>query len=161
MTYPIAVLVVAIIVTAILLIKVVPQFESLFGSFGADLPAFTQLVIRLSEWLQAWWFAVLIGIAGTILLFKEARYRSQAFSDLVDRTVLKIAVMGDILHTSSMARVARVLSTAFAAGVPLVDALESVAGATGIVVYRNAVLKIKDEVATGIQLQFSMKSSAV
>src|SRR5690606_1299126 len=106
MTYPIAVLVVAIIMTAILLIKVVPQFERLFGSFGADLPAFTQLVIRLSEWLQAWWFAVLIGIAGSILLFKEARYCSQAFSDLVVRTVLKIPVIGDILHKPSIARFA-------------------------------------------------------
>lgn len=161
MTYPIAVLVVAVIVTAILLIKVVPQFESLFSGFGADLPAFTQLVIRLSEWLQAWWFAVLIGIAGTILLFKEANHRFQAFSDFVDRTVLKIPVMGDILHKSAIARFARVLSTTFAAGVPLVDALDSVAGATGNVVYRDAVLKIKDEVATGIQLQFSMKSSGV
>ena len=161
MTYPIAVLVVAVIVTAILLIKVVPQFEELFSGFGADLPAFTQMVIGLSEWLQAWWFAVLAGIAVTIVLFKEAKHRSRVFSDMVDRTVLKIPVMGDILHKSAIARFARVLSTTFAAGVPLVDALDSVAGATGNVVYRDAVLKIKDEVATGIQLQFSMKSSGV
>ncbi|HTN32953.1 MAG TPA: type II secretion system F family protein, partial [Marinobacter sp.] len=144
MTYPIAVVVVAIIVTAILLVKVVPQFETLFQGFGADLPVFTQMVIRLSEWMQTWWFVVLLGIVGTIFLFKEANHRSQKFSDFVDRFVLKIPVMGQILDKSAVAKFGRVLSTTFAAGVPLVDALDSVAGATGNAVYRDAIQRIKN-----------------
>lgn len=161
MTYPIAVIVIAIAVTAVLLVKVVPQFESLFQGFGADLPAFTQLVISLSEWLQKWWFVVLVAIVVTVLAFREAKIRSKSFSDLVDRSTLRLPVVGDILFKSSVARFARVLSTTFAAGVPLVDALDSVAGATGNVVFRNAVTKIRDEVSTGVQLQFSMKTSGL
>src|SRR5690606_3930729 len=130
MTYPLAVVAVALIVTAILLFIVVPQLEALFTGFGADLPAFTKLVVSLSDWMQAWWYAVLFGIAGTIYIFREAKFRSVAFANFVDRATLKMPVMGDILHKSAIARYARVLSTTFAAGVPLVDALESVAGAT-------------------------------
>ena len=137
MTYPIAVIVVAIIVTAILLVKVVPQFESLFQGFGADLPVFTQFVVELSEWMQKWWFVVLIGIVGSIFLFKEARRRSQKFSDFVDKWILKLPVVGEILDKSAVAKFGRVLSTTFAAGVPLVDALDSVSGATGNAVYRS------------------------
>ncbi|XKH01382.1 type II secretion system F family protein [Marinobacter nauticus] len=161
MTYPIAVIVVAIIVTAILLIKVVPQFESLFQGFGAELPVFTQFVVQLSEWLQKWWFVVLIGIVGTIFLFKESRRRSQKFSDFVDKWVLKIPVMGEILDKSAVAKFGRVLSTTFAAGVPLVDALESVSGATGNAVYRDAVLNIKNDVSSGTQLQASMRNQDI
>jgi type IV pilus assembly protein PilC len=161
MTYPIAVVVVAIVVTAILLVKVVPQFESLFSGFGAELPVFTQMVIRLSEWLQSWWFVVLLGIVGTIFLFKESKRRSQKFSDVVDKYVLKIPIMGEILDKSAVAKFGRVLSTTFAAGVPLVDALDSVAGATGNAVYRDAIQRIKNDVSSGTQLQASMRQQDV
>src|SRR5690554_6835251 len=143
MTYPIAVIVVAIVVTAILLVKVVPQFEELFNGFGAELPVFTQMVVRLSEWLQTWWFVVLLGIVGTIFLFKEAKRRSQKFSHIVYKYVLKLPVMGQNLDKSAVAKFGRVLSTTFAAGVPLVDVLDSVAGATGNAVYRDAIQRIK------------------
>ncbi|WP_375170175.1 type II secretion system F family protein [Marinobacter sp.] len=161
MTYPIAVIVVAIIVTAILLVKVVPQFESLFKGFGAELPVFTQFVVGLSEWMQSWWFAVLLGIMGTIFLFKEAVRRSQKFSDLVDKYTLKLPVVGEILDKSAVAKFGRVLSTTFAAGVPLVDALDSVAGATGNAVYRDAIDRIKNDVASGTQLQASMRQQDI
>jgi type IV pilus assembly protein PilC len=157
MTYPVAIIVVAIIVTAILLVKVVPQFESLFQGFGAELPVFTQMVVRLSEWMQSWWFVVLLGIVGTIFLFKEAKHRSRKFSDLVDKYVLKLPVVGEILDKGAVAKFGRVLSTTFAAGVPLVDALDSVAGATGNAVYRDAIERIKNDVASGTQLQASMR----
>jgi len=161
MTYPIAVIVVAIIVTSILLVKVVPQFESLFQGFGAELPVFTQMVVELSEWLQSWWFVVLLGIVGTIFLFKEAKRRSTRFSDLVDKYVLKLPVVGEILDKSAVAKFGRVLSTTFAAGVPLVDALDSVAGATGNAVYRDAIDRIKNDVSSGTQLQASMRQQDV
>lgn len=161
MTYPAAIVVVAIIVTAILLVKVVPQFESLFQGFGADLPVFTQMVVRLSDWMQSWWFVVLLGIVGTIFLFKEAKHRSPKFSDFVDKYVLKLPVVGEILDKSAVAKFGRVLSTTFAAGVPLVDALDSVAGATGNAVYRDAIQRIKNDVSSGTQLQASMRQQAV
>lgn len=161
MTYPAAIVVVAIIVTAILLVKVVPQFESLFQGFGAELPVFTQMVVRLSEWMQSWWFVVLLGIVGTIFLFKEAKRRSQKFSDFVDKYVLKLPVVGEILDKSAVAKFGRVLSTTFAAGVPLVDALDSVAGATGNAVYRDAIQRIKNDVSSGTQLQASMRQQDV
>lgn len=161
MTYPIAVVAVAIIVTAILLVKVVPQFESLFQGFGAELPVFTQMVVRLSEWMQSWWFVVLLGIVGTIFLFKEANRRSQKFSDFVDKYVLKLPIMGEIIDKSAVAKFGRVLSTTFAAGVPLVDALDSVAGATGNAVYRDAIQRIKNDVSSGTQLQASMRHQDV
>ncbi|MDY6799030.1 MAG: type II secretion system F family protein [Pseudomonadota bacterium] len=161
MTYPIAVVVVAIIVTSILLIKVVPQFESLFQGFGADLPVFTQFIIHISEWLQAWWFIVLLGMAGFIFSFREAKRRSQKFSDTVDKYVLKLPIVGEILDKSAVAKFGRVLSTTFASGVPLVDALESVSGATGNAIFRDAVLKIRDDVSSGTQLQTSMKETGV
>lgn len=161
MTYPIAVIVVAIIVTAILLVKVVPQFESLFQGFGAELPVFTQMVVELSEWLQSWWFVVLLGIVGVIFLFKESKRRSQKFSDFVDKYVLKLPVVGEILDKSAVAKFGRVLSTTFAAGVPLVDALDSVAGATGNAVYRDAIQRIKNDVSSGTQLQSSMRQQDI
>lgn len=161
MTYPIAVVVVAIVVTAILLIKVVPQFESLFQGFGADLPVFTQFIIEVSEWMQSWWFIVLLGIVGTIFLFKEANRRSQKFSDFIDKYTLKLPIVGEILDKSAVAKFGRVLSTTFAAGVPLVDALDSVAGATGNAVYRDAVMNIKNDVSSGTQLQASMRQQGV
>lgn len=159
MNYPIAVVVVAVIVTAILLIKVVPQFQDVFSNFGAELPAFTLMVIGLSEALQAWWYVVLAGFVGAAYAFKQAHTRSEKFRNWFDRLMLKVPVVGDILYKSSVARFARTLSTTFAAGVPLVDALDSVAGATGNVVFRNATMKVKSDVSSGMQLNFSMRTT--
>nr|WP_288256317.1 type II secretion system F family protein [uncultured Pseudomonas sp.] len=159
MNYPIAVVVVAIIVSAILLIKVVPQFEQVFANFGAELPAFTLMVIGISQFLQEWWFIFLLGIFAAAFSFREAMKRSQKLRDSVDRGVLKLPIVGDILYKSAVARFARTLSTTFAAGVPLVDALDSVAGATGNVVFKNATNKVKADVSTGMQLNFSMRTT--
>ena len=157
LTYPIAVLVVAFVVTAVLLIFVVPVFEDLFKSFGADLPSFTKFVIALSEWAQSWWWAVLLAIFGVSQLYSFVHKRSEKFRHFVDKTLLRIPVVGLILEKSAIARFARTLSTMSAAGVPLVEALESVAGACGNIIYSDAVLKIREDVATGQRLQFSMQ----
>lgn len=161
MNYPIAVVCVALIVTGILLIKVVPQFESVFSSFGAELPAFTQFVVGLSELVQKWWLLVLIGLAAAIFAFSETKKRSEKFRNWLDRTALKAPIVGDIIFKSSVARYARTLATTFAAGVPLVEALDSVAGATGNIVFKNAVNKIKQDVSSGMQLNFSMRTTGV
>lgn len=161
MTYPIAVIVVAVIVTSILLLKVVPQFKTVFEGFGADLPGFTLMVIGLSEWLQSWWFIILIGFILLGYGYRQAHLRSKKFRDGQDRTLLKAPVVGDIVYKAAVARYARTLSTTFAAGVPLVSALDSVAGAAGNVVFYNAVLKIKDDVSAGSQLNFSMRTTSV
>lgn len=161
MTYPIAVIVVAVIVTAILLIKVVPQFESVFEGFGAQLPAFTMMVVNLSRWLQEWWFLVLFGLFISIYSFSQTYKRSEKFRDSLDRALLKAPIVGDILYKAVVARFARTLATTFAAGVPLVDALDSVAGATGNVVFRNAVNRIKNDVSSGSQLNFSMRNTGI
>jgi len=159
MTYPIAVLVIAIVVSAILLIKVVPVFAETFSNFGADLPAFTLFVLGISEVVQANWIYMLIGIIAAFFVFKEAQRRSKVFATAIDRYSLKIPVVGEILYLSIMARFGRTLSTTFAAGVPLIDALQSVAGATGNIIYEKATLKVKDEVSTGIQLNQSLRNS--
>ncbi len=159
MNYPIAVVLVAIIVSAILLIKVVPQFQDVFANFGAELPAFTLMVIGLSETLQAWWHLVLLGLFLAAFAFKTAYGKSERFRDWFDRLLLKVPIVGDILYKSAVARFARTLSTTFAAGVPLVDALDSVAGATGNVVFRNATMKVKSDVSSGMQLNFSMRTT--
>ncbi|WP_219062332.1 type II secretion system F family protein [Pseudomonas sp. UMAB-08] len=161
MTYPIAVLVVALMVSAILLIKVVPQFQSVFAGFGAELPAFTLMVIGLSQILQDWWWIVIAAVVAAILGFKYAFKHSQQFRDGLDRGLLKLPIIGPLIYKSSVARYARTLSTTFAAGVPLVEALDSVAGATGNVVFKNAVNKVKQDVSTGMQLNFSMRSTGV
>ena len=159
MNYPIAVVVVAIIVTGILLVKVVPQFAETFSSFGADLPAFTLFVLGLSDIAIAHWWKVIIalGIAG--YCFKEARLRSKSFADLIDRLSLKLPIVGPIIEKSCYARFTRTLSTTFAAGVPLVDALESVAGATGNIVYSSATRRIRDDVSAGQQLNFAIRTT--
>lgn len=161
MTYPIAVVVVAVVVTGILLVKVVPQFAETFSSFGSELPAFTLFVLGLSESVQEWWLIILISMVAVGFGFVEGRRRSAAFSALIDRVSLKLPIIGDIVYNSIVARFARTLSTTFSAGVPLIDALESVAGATGNSVYEKAVLNIRDEVSTGIQLNASLKKSGV
>lgn len=155
--YPAAVLVVAFAVTAILLYFVVPQFESLFRGFGADLPVFTQFVLKLSYFVQDYGVYMLIGLVAAIVLFVEAKKRYPSIVHFLDRMALKIPVIGVILHKAAIARYARTLSTMFAAGVPLVEALESVAGATGNIVYQEAVLEMREQVASGQQLQVAMK----
>jgi len=119
------------------------------------------MVVRLSEWMQTWWFVVLLGIVGVVVLFKESKLRSQKFSDIVDKYILKVPIVGEILDKSAVAKFGRVLSTTFAAGVPLVDALESVAGATGNAIYRDAIMRIRSDVSTGSQLQASMRAQGV
>jgi len=161
MNYPIAVLVVAGVVSGILLVKVVPQFEEIFAGFGAELPEFTQMVVDMSRFMQEWWFAGLAALGVVFFAYKEAHKRSKAVRDGQERMMLKLPILGDILDKSCVARFARTLSTTFAAGVPLVDALDSVAGAAGNIVYLEAINKIKEDVSSGIQLNTSMKSVGV
>jgi type IV pilus assembly protein PilC len=161
MTYPIAVVIVAFIVTGILLIKVVPQFQTLFSGFGADLPAFTTMVINLSQYLQDYWLIVLIALILSVVGFRHAYRTSEKFRNGLDRGLLKAPVIGQLLYKSAVARYARTLATTFAAGVPLVDALDSVSGATGNIVFKNAVNKVKQDVSTGMQLNFSMRATGV
>lgn len=161
MNYPIAVVVVAIVVTGILLVKVVPQFATTFSSFGAELPAFTQFVLNLSDLAIAHWWKVIIAVVAFGVIFKEAKLRSVAVADTLDKISLKLPVVGPILNTSCYARFTRTLSTTFSAGVPLVDALDSVAGATGNIVYSTATQKIKEGVTTGQQLNFAIKNTTL
>ncbi|MEQ1636930.1 MAG: type II secretion system F family protein [Methylococcales bacterium] len=161
LTYPIAVLVVAFIVTAILLIFVVPVFEDLFKSFGADLPAFTVFVVNLSKWAQAWWWVVIGIITACIYTFGYFKKRSKKFNHALDRMLLKLPVIGMILNKSAIARFARTLATMSAAGVPLVEALESVAGSCGNIVYSEATMKMREDVSTGQRLEFSMKQTNI
>ena len=154
--YPAAVVVVAIVVTGILMIFVIPEFENLFQGFGADLPAFTRFVIDISNFVQESGWLLLIAIVGGVVGFIHAKKRSRALQHFIDRAVLKVPIIGPILNKSAIARYARTLSTTFAAGVPLVEALESVAGACGNIVYETAVLRMRDEVATGQRLQRAM-----
>jgi type IV pilus assembly protein PilC len=161
MKYPATVIVVAVIVTIILMLKVVPVFEDLFSSFGADLPAFTKMVVNMSKWMQAYWWVLILGIGITIGAFIEAKKRSEAFRDLLDRAALKAPIFGDLVYKAIIARYSRTLATTFAAGVPLIEALESTAGATNNVVYRKAVMQIRDDVSTGQQLQFAMRTTNV
>ena len=159
--YPSAVLGVAVIVTTVLLIFVIPQFESLYKGFGANLPAFTQFVINLSHTIQHQGIFIAMVIGGAAWAFMYFKKRSKAMRELLDRVILKVPVVGPILNKSAIARYARTLSTMFAAGVPLVEALDSVAGATGNIVYENAVRKMRDEVATGQRLQRSMENTGL
>ncbi|MEQ1528297.1 MAG: type II secretion system F family protein, partial [Methylococcales bacterium] len=161
LTYPVAVIVVAFVVTAILLIFVVPVFEGLFNSFGADLPSFTRMVINMSEWMQTWWWVVIGIVVGAVYTFGYFKRRSREFNHFLDKTLLKIPVVGLILNKSAIARFCRTLSTMSAAGVPLVDALQSVAGACGNIIYAEAVMKMREEVATGQRLQFAMQQTAL
>ncbi|HEY6824595.1 MAG TPA: type II secretion system F family protein [Steroidobacteraceae bacterium] len=159
--YPAAVLVVAVIVTIVLLVFVIPQFESLYKGFGANLPAFTQFVIHISQIVQhdGLFMAMVVGgIGWAFFYFKK---RSRALREFLDRLILKLPIIGPIMNKAAIARYARTLSTMFAAGVPLVEALDSVAGATGNIVYENAVIKMRDEVSTGQRLQRAMENTAL
>ncbi len=157
--YPAAVLVIAFIVTCILLMFVVPQFETLFQSVGGDLPMFTQLVVSLSEWMQSWWWAVFGIIGGTIYGLIQARKRSEAFRYKLDALTLRLPVFGDITQKATVARFTRTLSTMSAAGMPLVEAMESVASSSGNLVYREAILRMKEETETGTRLAETMDRS--
>ena len=159
--YPAAVMIVAVVVTVILLIFVIPQFESLFKGFGADLPAFTQMVVNMSKFMQhqGWILGVLVG--GAVYAFMYFHKRSRNMRRGIDRAMLKMPIIGPILVKSAIARFARTLSTMFAAGVPLVEAMQSVAGATGNIVYEEATLRMKDEVATGQRLQRAMENTGI
>ena len=161
MKYPIAVLVIAGVVSGILLVKVVPQFEQIFSGFGAELPVFTQMVVDMSEFAQEWWLAGVVAIAVIYFAYREAYRKSKGVRDGQERLSLKLPVIGDILDKSCIARYARTLSTTFSAGVPLVDALDSVAGAAGNIVYLEAINKIKEDVSSGIQLNVSMKQQNI
>lgn len=161
MFYPISVIVIAVIVTSILLIFVVPQFQDIFSGFGAELPSFTLMVIGISEFLQEYWWIILIALIAFGYIYKEALIRSKKFRDANDRAILKLPVIGMILNKAAVARYARTLSTTFAAGVPLVDALDSAAGASGNAVYRYAILEIKAEVSSGNLMNWAMKNAKI
>ena len=161
LTYPIAILVVSFIVTAVLLIFVVPQFEELYKGFGAELPAFTQMVVDMSRFFQHYWWMVLGILIALGFVLGNLKRKSKAFNEGLDRFILHIPVVGAIIRKAAIARFARTLSTMSAAGVPLVEALQSVSGATGNIVYGNAVLTMRDEVATGHQLQLVMRQLGI
>src|SRR3972149_1665232 len=157
--YPAAVIVVAFVIVTILMIFVIPQFQELFSSFGADLPALTTMIINISKWFQEYWWLLGLGIAGAVVGFLEARKRSQAFGHFLDRMSLKIPIIGMILEKAAIARYARTLETMFAAGTPLVEAMNSVAGACGNIIFYEACIKIRDEISTGTQLQAAMRDT--
>jgi type IV pilus assembly protein PilC len=159
--YPAAVMVVAVIVTVILLIFVIPQFEDLFKGFGADLPAFTQMVINLSKFVQSEGIFIALVLGGAGYAFFYFKKRSRKMRQFLDRAILKFPIVGPILYKAAIARYARTLSTMFAAGVPLVEALESVAGACGNIVFEDGVMKMRDEVATGQRLQRAMENTGL
>jgi type IV pilus assembly protein PilC len=161
LTYPIAVVVVALIVTGILLVKVVPTFAVTFESFGSELPSFTLFVLGISNFAQEWWLVILLGIGAAVKAFQEALKRSVKFSEAVDKFMLKAPVVGDIVFNSVIARFSRTLATTFAAGVPLVEALDSVAGAAGNSVYAKAIKRIRDDVTTGSPLYDSIQATGI
>jgi type IV pilus assembly protein PilC len=159
LTYPAAVLVVAVIVTAVLLVFVIPQFESLFQGFGADLPAFTQMVVGLSRFVRDNGVFIILAFVAIAVAFGYFKKRSRKFNHFLDRAILRVPVIGNIIRKAAIARFTRTLSTMFAAGVPLVEALESVAGATGNIVFELATLEVRTEVATGTRLQRAMEAT--
>jgi type IV pilus assembly protein PilC len=159
--YPVITLLVAFVVTLILLIKVIPSFQSMFNSFGAELPAPTQFVVNLSEVTQEYFVYIVAGIVLLVVGLYQALKTSPTFKDKFEAFMLQVPVIGDLLRKAAIARYARVLSTTFAAGVPLVDALDSVAGAVGNSVYRDAVYKVRDEVASGQQMHLAMRATKV
>lgn len=161
MAYPMTVLVISFGVTILLLVKVVPQFKMMFESYGGKLPYFTQLVVRMSESVQVIWPFIIGGLVGAFFAYKHFKETSQKFNDFLQRLSLKLPIIKNIVKKSSIARYARTLATTFKAGVPLIDGLESAAGASGNVVYKNAIMQIRDDVITGQQLNFAMASSGL
>ena len=161
LTYPIAVIAVAIVVTGVLLIKVVPQFAETFRGFGADLPGFTLFVLAISEWVQSWWFMMLLGLFSASYAFSQAKRRNKRFADWLDSVSLKIPIIGNVVHDAVIARFSRTLSTTFAAGVPLVEALDSTAGAAGNAIYSKAIRRIREDVTTGTALAVAVRSTGL
>ena len=155
--YPAAVLIMAFIVTTVLMIFVIPQFAQLFQDFGADLPTMTTIVINMSNYFVEYWYLIFGVVIGSVFGIRELNRRSKAFKHAMQRLALKVPIFGDILVKATIARFARTLATMFAAGVPLVEAMESVAGAAGNIVYAEAILRMRDEIATGTQLQVAMR----
>ncbi|KOE97765.1 type II secretion system F family protein [Stenotrophomonas maltophilia] len=155
--YPAMVLVVAFLVSTVLLVWVVPQFEEVFKNFGADLPAFTQMVVNLSRFMVSWWWLMAIVMIGSVVAIAMTYRRSEKMQHTVDRLVLKVPVIGQIMHNSAIARFARTTAVTFKAGVPLVEALGIVAGATGNKVYGEAVLRMRDDVSVGYPVNMAMK----
>jgi type IV pilus assembly protein PilC len=154
-------MVVAVVVTAILLLFVVPQFEDLFKGFGADLPIFTQFVIKLSRGLQEMWYIYLAIIIGSILVISHLKKKSETFNFMLDKYLLRAPVIGELLVKAAIARFARTMSTMFAAGVPMVEAMDSVARASGNAIFEGAILRMKEETSTGEQLQASMRRAGL
>ena len=161
LTYPIAVIAVAIVVTGVLLIKVVPQFAETFRGFGADLPGFTLFVLAISEWVQSWWFMMLLGLFSASYALSQAKRRNKRFADWLDSVSLKIPIIGNVVHDAVIARFSRTLSTTFAAGVPLVEALDSTAGAAGNAIYSRAIRRIREDVTTGTALAVAVRSTGL
>jgi type IV pilus assembly protein PilC len=159
--YPVSIVAVAIIITAVIMIFVIPAFKSVFSSFGADLPTPTLIIMGISDWTVANWYIVFPAMGGAVYGFLEAWKRSLAVQIFMDRLSLKAPVFGSLLRKAAIARWTRTLSTMFAAGVPLVDALDSVGGASGNYVYLQATIKIKNEVSTGTSLTVAMQNSEV
>jgi type IV pilus assembly protein PilC len=157
--YPVAVLVMAFVVTAVLMIFVIPQFATLFEDFGADLPAMTLFIVALSNYFVEYWYLIFGGIFGVFWGLGQLKQRNRAFRHALERLSLKLPILGDILMKATIARFARTLATMFAAGVPLVEAMDSVAGAAGNIVFGSAILRMRDEIATGTQLQASMRDT--
>ena len=159
--YPVAVIVVAFVITCILMIFVIPQFQELFSGFGADLPALTMMVINMSKWFQEFWWLLIGGIVGVVMGLFQLKRRSMRFAHFLDRLMLKLPIIGDILEKSAIARFSRTLATMFSAGTPLVEAMTSVAGACGNIVFYDATMQMRDEIATGTQLQVSMRDTNI
>ncbi len=161
LTYPIAVVTVGMLVMVILMVFVVPQFEAMFKDFGADLPVFTQMVVNASEFMQVYWWMIIGGIIGAVSLLGKAYRTSVGVRHGVDRLLLKLPIIGVVMTKSILARFSRTLSTMFAAGVPLVEALKSVANTSGNVVYSDAIMRVREEVSSGIMLHASLENSGV
>jgi len=157
--YPAAVVAVAILVTSVILMFVIPEFERTFASFGTELPAFTQMIMGASRFMVSYWWMLLIVVIGGSLAFMSVYKRSPALQHSMDRMILKVPVIGQIMHNSSIARFARTTAVTFRAGVPLVEALETVAGATGNLVYEKAVLRMRDDVSVGYPMNMAMKQT--
>ncbi|WP_445391869.1 type II secretion system F family protein [Stenotrophomonas muris] len=159
--YPVMVMAVAMAVSGILLVWVVPQFEDVFKGFGAELPAFTQMIVNLSRFMVSWWWLMLLALVGTIVGFTAAYKRSPNMRHTLDKLILKVPVIGQIMHNSAIARFARTTAVTFKAGVPLVEALGIVAGATGNKLYEESVLRMRDDVSVGYPVNMAMKQTSL
>lgn len=159
MFYPAAVIVIAFIITAGLLIFVVPKFQEVFSSFGAQLPALTMFVIKLSNFFQKYWWLIFGGLGFGVWSLFRLHKRSRKFAQKIDELALRLPILGPILHKSAIARFARTLSTTFAAGLPLIDALQAVSSAAGSEIYANAIMQIREEVAAGQTINSAMKNT--